>query len=418
MEVKNQELALNNLRINSDLDAIRQTLNSTQEQLAIQKSKCDVANRQIQDMKIDSLISARAATEEMNGFKSDNQRLKSELEMLRAEGPKYANRELVERVGQLERDNAKLEASLVTETKSKDQMITILNQFKPSPANKGTLGELEIHEYLQSVLGNLMSVKDVSKIGQGHKMDLELVSRDGKVRIRIDVKNATRVPDDQIARFYKDIDSSEIPLNGAILFMNCPLRAMAGTTENFENGANIIRTRRGNTSVHQVGRWCKEDLVESIHFIIIDYLKHLDSTPESMQRFSGCNEVACAIEAVTAQMLQMAKKLASFADLGNDWKKVGREQLRFVADKLRRASAANPIVVPITIASDVEKEVPKGERGGVVKLDSHGMPAAKAPKAAKRKAPSQIKEEKTSPSLSDLTQSLDSLTKPYKRPRK
>jgi hypothetical protein len=117
-------------------------------------------------------------------------------------------------------------------------------------------------------------------------------------------------------------------------------------------------------------------------------------------------------------MLQMAKKLASFADLGNDWKKVGREQLRFVADKLRRASAANPIVVPITIASDVEKEVPKGERGGVVKLDSHGMPAAKAPKAAKRKAPSQIKEEKTSPSLSDLTQSLDSLTKPYKRPRK
>jgi len=271
-----------------------------------------------------------------------------------------------------------------------------------NPIMIGAAGEMEIEQYLSLVLQGFMTVKNVSKIGQGHEMDFQLVSRDGTVQIRIDVKNGLRLPDDEINRFYREIDT--LKPTGAILFSKCALKC-----ENGENPkVNARMSRRGKIMVYQIGCWSKEMLLEAIHDIITCRKVELECQQAAMKPFPGAHEVSKAFQSCSKLLAYQNEKAAKAYEVIAEWKHVGTEKNRVVADDLRAAHAANGNAVTIETLTEFEANVPKRSRG-------RPPQAEKTPR--KRKSPEEKEEtpikppSSTNAALERMRQSASNLTK-------
>lgn len=261
------------------------------------------------------------------------------------------NQNLVEKVAQLGARNTMLEAQL---KEAKACAGPIL------PSDRGNAGESEIEQMLQKALVGFMTVRNVSKVGHGHEMDLELTSRDGLVKIRVDVKNAARVPEDEITRFYSDIDGLTPAVSGAILFMRCGLRGEAARGA----GASFY-SKRGTTHLYQVGWWACDVLIETIHEIVLaQRMEAAHGTKAgASDDFTGSKEVMGAVDALCQLSVFQNEQAAKAVSSLDQWRSLGAEKNRVAADSLRAAHALNPRAVPKQVLKTFEKHVPKRKRG-------------------------------------------------------
>lgn len=250
------------------------------------------------------------------------------------------------------------------ESKFKDDMYHALEakfaelqkqSIKMLPGEQGTAGESEIETYLRHTMGHFMFVKNVSKEGQGHEMDLELVSRDGTLAIRIDVKShkANLLPEAEIARFYADVDRLASRATAAILFMRPALRGNVAS--------NVIKSKRGKTDVYQIGGWSTAHLIETIHQIHVD-ARHANTL--KVPSFNGTKEIHATVTYLCDLIAFTNKQAANVSLAIEDWKAIGAEKNRQVAESLRIAHAANPNVVTQKILAAFEASIPKRARGG------------------------------------------------------
>lgn len=253
-----------------------------------------------------------------------------------------------------------LEASVANAALQK-QLEDSKRPTKMLPGQQGTAGELELEAFLNMTLQGFMDIKNVSKIGQGHEMDLQLVSRDGTVHIRIDVKSGTRVPEDEISRFYRDIDGLSPPATGAIVFSKCALRCDA--TKHEDPTVNVRKSRRGKTLVYQIGCWSREMLIGAIHEIVIRHKVELEAEEAALKPFPGAAEVRQALKSCSNLVAYHNDKAAKAYDVISEWRLVGGEKNRVVADDLRAAHAANGNAVTLDTLTEFEMHVPKRKRG-------------------------------------------------------
>lgn len=305
------------------------------------------------------------------------------LEMLRMESKeqcRLSNVSLVDKLTLLGQELESKKAVIQLMEKQADEWKK--NGLRMLPSDLGNAGEAEIEQLLQRTIGNWMTVRNVSKGGHGHELDLELVSRDGSVRIRIDVKNALRVPEDQITRFHSDIDGLKPPPTAAILFMKVGLRG--DTAKSGQPPCPIMKSRRGTTMVVQIGWWATDLLIETIHDIVVASKIELLTTAQAMRPFAGSTEVCKAVIALT-DLVAFQNEQADKAGIAiKDWKTLGAQKNRVVADELRTAHAANANAIPKEVLVTFEKLIPKRNRGRPPAV----APAAGAPckpKSKKRK---------------------------------
>lgn len=226
---------------------------------------------------------------------------------------------------------------------------------KMLPGEQGNVGEAEIEELLKRALGCFMSVRNVSKVGQGHELDLELLSRDGKIRIRIDVKNSynTYLPEAEINRFYNDVDGLKPAITAGILFMRPGLRTA-------DTSMRIVE-KRNQTVVYQIGWWATDLLIETIHEIIVN---------EKMQEkadavlITGEKQINEAFRHLS-QLVSFQNKLAAKTlETVEEWKSIGAELNRTTAEKLRAAHTLNPNAITAQTLREFEQHIPKRKRGG------------------------------------------------------
>jgi len=229
------------------------------------------------------------------------------------------------------------------------------------PSDQGNVGEAEIEEHLRRNLGGFMTVRNVSKGGHGHEMDLELISRDGEVRIRIDVKNAMTVAENQITRFHSDVDSIKPPPTAAILFMKQGIRGE--TVSNSAMPINITRCNRGSTMVIQIGWWATDLLIETAHDIYVMHKINVVNSDQSKKPFTGAAEVGKAFGALSNLVSFQNDQATKVTQAISDWKTLGAQKNRVAVDELRAAHSANTNAVPHEVLVSLEKLVPKRNRG-------------------------------------------------------
>jgi hypothetical protein len=228
------------------------------------------------------------------------------------------------------------------------------------PGQQGNEGEQEIEDFLGRTVGTFMNVRNVSKIGQGHEMDLLLTSRDGFCTIRIDVKNhksANLLPDKEVDRFYSDIDAIKPAATAAILFIRPALRCQPD-----QSNMGVIRSRRSNTDVFQIGEWAVGLLMETILHIIAEHL-HSRTQPAQQTTFPGATQVKGAVNSLCQLVAFNNEHLSNTSKLVSDWTKIAAERTRQTAESLRAAHSANPVAVTTDVVADFEKQLPKRSRG-------------------------------------------------------
>jgi hypothetical protein len=236
------------------------------------------------------------------------------------------------------------------------QITDLKTLIKPTPNDKGIAGENEIEQFLRNTVGTFMDVQNVSKIRQGHEMDLELISLDRTVKIRVDVKNtnANLLAEPEIAKFYNDIDDLKPPAAGAILFMKSAVRG--------EN--NLVKSsRRGSTLVYEIGCWANHLLIESILHIYMTH-KHLNkqTKPNNIEdelQFTKVIRNLCELVSTLNDQDNNINKLITNAV------KISAEKTRETTEILRNAHSINPAIVPTILLKEFEKNIPKRLRGGI-----------------------------------------------------
>lgn len=269
----------------------------------------------------------------------------------------------------------KLERKAVEATLLQKQLEDVKTTAFRHPVDQGNAGEMEIEKYLRQCLQGFMDVKNVSKIGEGHEMDLNLISRDGTIQIRIDVKSGNRLlPEDEITRFHNDIDRTKP--TGAILFMNTSLRCKVGEDPNL----NVRKSRRANTFVFQIGCWSRPMLVESVHEIVMRHKLELQCAEASLKPFHGAPEVATAFKAFSNLVNYQNDKAEEAFSVIKHWRTVGGEMNRKVVEDLRVAHAANANAVTLETLNEFEEQIPTRLKGAHPKL-----PEEKKARARKRK---------------------------------
>lgn len=232
---------------------------------------------------------------------------------------------------------------------------------KMLPGEQGNAGEAEIEQLLKRCLGSFMLIKNVSKVGQGHELDLDLVSRDGSIRIRIDVKNSynTYLPEQEIGRFYSDVDGLKPPVSAGILFMRPGLRST-------DSSGRLVE-KRENTLVYQIGWWATDLLIETIHEIIVNV--RMKQREEAVV-ITGEKQINDAFRHMS-QLVSFQNKLAAKTlETVEEWKSIGAELNRTTAEKLRAAHTLNPNAITSQTLRDFEQSIPKRKRGGKPKLGS------------------------------------------------
>jgi hypothetical protein len=265
------------------------------------------------------------------------------------------NKNLAESVRQLTEDLHCKQAVLDTLRKQIETLKTLTTTHMP--ADLGNAGEVHIQTFLEQAFANFLHVRNVSKIGQGHELDLELISRDKSVRIRIDVKNAKNVPEHEVARFHSDVDGIQPPLAGAILFMKCEL---AGTD-------CITKYNRGSTIICQVGRWARDCLIGCIIDIVVAHRLTKTTSVGNATRdlsFGGSDQVTKALSGLCGLVRFQNERAANADAMIHDWTGRGAQYNRDVRELLRAAHDANPTVVPKKMLTEFEDDVPKRRRGG------------------------------------------------------
>lgn len=245
------------------------------------------------------------------------------------------------------------------------------------PGEQGNVGEAEIEDLLRRALGCFMAVRNVSKVGQGHELDLELVSRDGTIRIRIDVKNSynTYLPEAEITRFYNDVDGMKPPVTAGILFMRPGLRTA-------DTSMRLVE-KRNQTVVYQIGWWATDLLIETIHEIIVNEKMKQRTDAVTVTGEKQINEAFRHMSQLVSFQNKLAAKTLETAE---EWKSVGAELNRTTAEKLRAAHTLNPNAITAQTLRDFEQHIPKRKRGGKPNVSSFFLnpdddaPPSKRPK--------------------------------------
>jgi len=230
---------------------------------------------------------------------------------------------------------------------------------KMTPGELGTAGEDEIELYLRSAFGGFMTVRNVSKIRQGHEMDLLLITRDGSVTIRVDVKNGQTVQEDEITRFYGEVTSLKPPPDAAIMFMRCALKCV-----NAESSTqNVDRKRRDTTFVIQIGSWSKEMLIESIISVIVDRKIELSSDSKHPRNLKGTKEIGKTVESLSTVIVAQNQTIAHIHQVTARGNADMAAHTRNAAECPRLAHSANATVIPEAVLTRFEKKIPKRPRG-------------------------------------------------------
>jgi len=232
---------------------------------------------------------------------------------------------------------------------------------KMLPGEQGNVGEAEIEGLLRRALGSFMMVRNVSKVGQGHELDLELTSRDGTVRIRIDVKNSynTYLPEAEIIRFYNDVDGLKPPISAGILFMRPGLRSA-------DTSGRLVE-KRGPTYVYQIGWWATDLLIETIHEIVVNVRMQQKTDAVVVTGERQINDAFRHMSQLVSFQNRLAAKTLETVE---EWKSIGAELNRTTAEKLRLAHTVNPNAITSQTLRDFEQSIPKRKRGGKPKLGS------------------------------------------------
>lgn len=237
---------------------------------------------------------------------------------------------------------------------------------KSTPGEIGTAGEDEIEGFLKTAFGGFMTVRNVSKIGQGHEMDLELTTRDGSIKIRIDVKNGQTIQEQEITRFYSDILEIKPTPTAAILFTRCALKCINPDTLSL----NIDKKRRDGTLVIQIGCWAREMLIESIIDVVVERKMDLAAENKTAKPSKGIKEIGKTIEALSDVVIAQNKTIAAIHKTAVSAKSEMAERSRIAAETLRMAHSANPAAVREEVIATFEKKTPKRGRGHPQKYTS------------------------------------------------
>jgi hypothetical protein len=348
-ECRNLQTRIIQLEKTSDEATISLNLLKDEKELTTQLR---TQNDQLKDTRSKTQLALQIAQSETEASKKE---LEVRIQQLRLEienENESKNKNLIGKLIDLQSENDR-KCSIIS-TLEKQGLRSVL------PSHQGNEGELEIQTLLQRTFGCFMTVKNVSKGGHGHELDLELISRDDEIRIRIDVKNSTGayLPEHEITRFYTDIDGlsrlTPAPTAG-ILFLRPGLRTPLGTFS--------IASKRGTTLTYQIGWWMTDLLCETIHEIIIQTRHNLALKKSEVKSVAGELEIQNAIsglcDTIGFQNQQITKQCTSFTELKN----LSAVKNRKVAEQLRSAHSKNPCLISQEVLIAFESQIPKRSRG-------------------------------------------------------
>lgn len=277
----------------------------------------------------------------------------------------FANGKAIEKAAELGKELELTQQNLkhaIENSKKLEAQIEELKTAKPTtPADKGNVAELEIEQLLEYNLGHIMNIKNVSKIRQGHEMDLELVSRDESIRIRIDVKNAIKIKEKEFKRFHDEVDA--LKPTAAILFLQQSLTGKAALT-------NRDIHKRGNTIVFHIGGFSKTLLIETILEIFVEHKVNVQTAINAQKPFAGSQEVSTLVQELANLVQYMHSQAAVAGTALHNWKTIGTQKHRDVAGIMKIAHTANKNAVPQDVLIQFEKAEPNRPRGRPPKTEN------------------------------------------------
>jgi hypothetical protein len=272
-----------------------------------------------------------------------------------------SNSAAIEKVESLTRKLRDAGEKLTAAEKQRDEWKAVVDNPARSlhPADQGNAGEKSVHDVLKTTVGHFMEIRDVSKIGNGGMLDYQLVSRDGTIDIRIDVKSHASVsclPPSEVTKFYQDVDAMRPAPSGAILFMRPGFRGEA---------ANLVirRERRGSVIVYHVANWCVSALVESIIEIIVAHKLAVATADHDLKPFHGAAEVSAAFSELLDLVGYDNEAAKALHGTVKEWYPTRVVKLKIATERAKAAHTANPNALPKAVLDRFEQRIPKQPRG-------------------------------------------------------